>query len=338
MKRIGGSFDRIWDRDNLIAAVWLASRGKRLRRDVKAFESQVQCQVTEISDQIRRGTYRFDSYREFFVRDTKTRPIKAPTFRDRVVHHAIIRVTGPIFESGAIAQSYACRIGRGHHAALAQARTWTRRTDWYAKIDIRKFYDSVDHEILRRRLARRFRERRLLDLFDRLIESYQAAPGLGIPIGALTSQYFGNFYLDEFDARMRATGLCGRYVRYMDDVVIWRDQTAIAEIRASAYREASRLHLEVKHGGEWNRCVRGVPFLGFVIYPDRVRVGRQARKRLRRKFRVIRKRFADAQMSEGEYQARCTSLFAHVRHADDLAWRLRLLYSDRGDDCRGDMP
>ena len=87
------------------------------------------------------------SNRCFAVRDTKTRTIHAPTFRDRVVHHAMIRVTGLVFESGALFHSCACGQGRGQHAAIATARAWTRRTDWYGKMDVRKFYESVDHQI-----------------------------------------------------------------------------------------------------------------------------------------------------------------------------------------------
>ena len=243
----------------------------------------------------------------------------------------MIRVTGPVFESGALVHSYACRQGRGQHAALDAARHWTRRTDWYGKMDVRKFYDSVDHEVLRRLLARRFREPTVLRLFDLLLASYSTAPGKGLPIGALTSQYLGNFYLDEFDRVMKATRLAPRYLRYMDDIVVWGDREVLGRVRSAAVDALASLGLELKHGGEWNRCNRGVPFLGFVVYPDRIRVGRPGRQRLRRKVRALEREWSKGAIHEGELQARGTSLFAHVATGDDTAWRRAVLLRGRID-------
>lgn len=189
MKRIGGLVEQICDRANLVHAVWRAARGKHDRQEVRSFLRQGDEAINSLSRQLSTGRFRFQPYRQFTVRDTKRRTIHAPSFRDRVVHHAIISITGPVFESGAIFHSYACRAGKGHHAAVRQARKWTRRNGWYGKIDIRKFYDSVHHERLRQLLHRRFAEQRLLAIFDALLGSYQASPCRGLPIGALTADF-----------------------------------------------------------------------------------------------------------------------------------------------------
>ncbi len=325
MKRVGGLFDQLASRENLLAAVWRATRAKRSRSEVRTFQLALDQQLDEISAAIQGETLHFETYREFEVRDTKTRQIRAPSFRDRVIHQALIAVVGPVLEQGAIVHSYACRRGRGQHAALRQARRWTRRGDWYGKIDVFKYYDSVDHEILRVRLARRFRERRLLRLFDRLLASWNVAPGKGLPIGALTSQYLANFYLDAFDAGMKASGLCRRYMRYMDDIVVWQDEASLSSLRECAVGLLRQLRLEAKHEGEWNCVQRGIPFLGFVVYPDRVRLGRQARRRLGRKYANARRDFRDGAIPESQFQDICTSLFAHAQFGDDLAWRQALL-------------
>ncbi len=141
----------------------------------------------------------------------------------------------------------------------------------------------------------------------------------------LTSQYLGNFYLDQFDHRMKATRLVPRYLRYMDDVVIWSTQEQLAEVREVARHELGKLHLEIKNAGEWNRCERGLPFLGYVIYPDRVRLNKNGRRRLRKKLRTLRRGHAEGTIDEAELQQRCTSLFAHAKHADDIAWRRAVL-------------
>lgn len=325
MRAVGNLFDRIADRSNLITAVWAAAREKRDNKDVREFLAKIEDHINQIASSLINGRFEFQASISFSVQDTKTRLIQAPTFRDRVVHHAIINITGPIFERGALHHSYACRTGKGQHAALIQARAWTRRHLWYGKMDIRRYYDSVDHDLLRQRLERRFRERRLLNLFDRLLGSWSLEGGKGLPIGALTSQYLANFYLDAFDANMKASGECSRYMRYMDDIVVWAESSEMPSIRRLARESAAAQYLEIKHDGEWNQCRYGVPFLGFVIYPDRMRLGRQGRRRLRGKMRTLQRQFREERISELEYQSRCTSLFAHAQTPDDVNWRRTVL-------------
>jgi len=329
MKRVGGLFDRIWDRDVLVAAVWRAARGKRDRPEVRSLLARAETEWRSMATELRTGAFRFGPYRTFQIRDTKTRMIHAPTFRDRVAHHAIIGVTGPIFERGALPTSFACRAGRGQHAALDVASRWTHRGGWYGKIDVEKFYDSVDHATLLSLLRRRFRERRLLGLFETLIASYETAPGKGIPIGALTSQYLGNFMLDEFDRRILATGCAARMVRYMDDVVFWGNRTSLGTVRSAARTILADLGLAMKHDGEWNRCERGVPFLGFVLYPGRVRLNAKGRCRLRRRLVALEGAWKAGNVSDSELQTRVASMFAHAAHGDDLAWRRDLVARSR---------
>ena len=330
-------FDRITERKTLLAAVYEAARGKRGREAVRAFFRDLESRVARLRSAIRRGDYRFGPYVQFVVRDTKKRRIDAPPFEDRVVHHAMMSVLGPILERSALHHSYACRRGKGQHAALKQLRHWTRRTRWYCKLDIRKYYESIDHGILRRRLRRRFKDGRVLELCDRLIDSWHAAPGKGIPIGALTSQYFANFYLDAFDVQMKRLPECRRYLRYMDDIVVVGPPDEMRRVRQAAREAAAGLALEIKHGGEVNACRTGVPFLGFVTYPDRMRLGRQGRKRLRRKLAHLNRQMRRGAIAEPDYQRRTESIFAHARFADDLAWRQAVILSkkpiDGEDEC-----
>lgn len=323
MKRAGGLFREISTRENLAHAFRAASCGKRERSEVREFESRLDENLARMGRLLAGGEYRFSGYREFEVRDTKRRTIHAPVFADRVAHHALIRVAGPVLERGALEHSYACRAGRGQHRALNRAREWTRRSGWYGKMDVRRFYDSVSHAILRGLLARRFRERSLLNLFDAVLASYSVAPGCGLPIGALTSQYLGNFMLDSLDHAMKATGRAQRYLRYMDDAVVWAPRDDLPMLRDTAVAALDRLGLELKHGGEWNRCSQGVPFLGFVLYPDRMRLNRAGRKRLRRKFRGLERARQVGHVEN--LTARAEALFAHARSSDDLAWRQAVL-------------
>lgn len=321
MKRVGGLIEQIANRRNVAEGAWRASAGKRDVPEVRTFFGNFDNELDGIVCLLAEGRYAFSEYRQFSVRDTKSREIHAPRFRDRVVHHALVNVCGPLFQRGAIFHSYACRKGKGQHAALARARLWARGSEWYGKMDVRKFYDSVDHECLKALLRRRFRESRLLRQFDRLIDSFSARSGKGIPIGALSSQYFGNFYLDELDKRMVASGKMAGYLRYMDDILVFGNRGQMQQTRELAVQTLNELELDLKNGGEWNRCSAGIPFLGFVVYPNRIRLGKAGRKRLRCKTRVLQRRWKSGEVSDKELQSKGDALFAHARWGDDAAWR-----------------
>ena len=127
MKRAGGLFDRLCDARLIALAAWRAAQGKRHRREVAVFVARLEVESAQMVADLRSGTYTFSSYGQFQIRDPKTRVIHAPAFRDRVLHHAIIAITGPVFEKGALEHSFACRAGKGQHAALRQAGQWLRR-------------------------------------------------------------------------------------------------------------------------------------------------------------------------------------------------------------------
>jgi hypothetical protein len=196
-----------------------------------------------------------------------------------------------------------------------------RRSDWYLKLDVAKYYDSLPHDQLREALARRFQEARLLSLWDDLLASYETAPGRGLPIGALTSQFLGNFYLDACDHWMaRHLGL-GRHLRYMDDFLLLGDHAAMRRAQRETAEMLASLGLRVKQDGVLNRATCGAPFLGFVVYPDRIRLSRAGRHRLRRKLRAAERSWRNGRLSEAGLSAVGTALWAHASHGDDVAWR-----------------
>ncbi|MEO0653029.1 MAG: reverse transcriptase domain-containing protein, partial [Planctomycetota bacterium] len=291
MKRIGGLFDRIHRLETLDAALWRAARGKRSGTRAAGASIWPSERLNRLSEALRRGEFRFDAYTSFEIRDPKSRTIRAPSFRDRVVHHAIIEATGATFERGALPNCFACRLGRGQHAAIAMARRWARVSEGFLKVDIAKYYDSIDHARLRQLLRRRFREERLLELFDRLIDSYSLSPKKGLPIGALTSQYLANFYLDPVDHWLREVESQHRTLRYMDDILIFGPLRELREVRLRLLGRLALHGLQAKAGGVLNRSALGVPWLGFTVYPDRIRLNPSGRRRLRRKLRSAEREY-----------------------------------------------
>ena len=309
MKRIGGLFDRITTLPNWLEAFYRASQGRTGARIAAVRGADLDASLERLAKKMAAGEFAFGPYVSFWVRDPKLRLIRAPPFWQRVAHHAIVSVAGPVLELGATDRSHACRRGRGQAAALRAARRYARRGGWYLKMDVRQFYDSVRHDVLLSLLARRFRERRLLRLFAGLLASHETAPGCGLPIGALTSQYLANFLLDGLDRLLLAfPGLAGR-------------------------------GLELKHGGEINRCEQGIPFLGFVIYPRRMRLNRQGRIRLRRRLRRYERDDSRGALAPADFQQRATALFAWAAAGDDLNWRRAVCSLSRFErDAQGRQP
>ena len=209
--------------------------------EVARFELDLEANLLALQRELREGSYRPGGYRLFEIYDRKPRRIAAAPFRDRVVHHALMNRVEPALDRTFIRDSYACRVGKGVHAAVNRYQEWCRRYDYVLKIDVRKYFPSIDHTILKAKLRRRLKEPEVLRLFELIIDSApdiggapQAFPGddlvdlmhrrCGLPIGNLTSQFLGNLYLDDLDHFIKETCRVRPYLRYVDDLVLLADE------------------------------------------------------------------------------------------------------------------
>jgi retron-type reverse transcriptase len=297
-----------------------AAQGKRYRTDASVMFFDLEGQLRRIREELLDGRYRFGTYCVFKVRDPKERVIKAAPFRDRVVHHALCNVIAPIFERSMIPHSYACRVGKGNLAAVRRLQGWVRgRPQDFALIcDVRKYFDSIDHGVLLGLLSRRLSDRRLLDLLSALLVGGAASPGKGIPIGNLTSQLFANVYLDPFDHFVKETLRVRHYLRYVDDFVcLDSSKTALRQVLAAQEEKLAALGL-----GLDPRKVRlapvstGLPFLGFVVSPGRLRLRGSRLVRSRRLLRQRRDESERGHLSEDRYLATLESLVARAAQCD----------------------
>ncbi|QTA80915.1 Putative reverse transcriptase [Desulfonema limicola] len=134
-----------------------------------------------------------------------------------------MNICEPFLESYSIFDSYACRKNKGTRKALSKAQTFARQYKWYLKLDIRKYFNSIDHKIMMNLLSRRFNDRELLHLFDKILQTYHTEPGKGLPIGNLISQHLANFYLGLLDHRIKDDWGIRGYIRYMDDFIIFKN-------------------------------------------------------------------------------------------------------------------
>jgi hypothetical protein len=324
MKRTGSLFDRIVDRENLRQAFYRASRGKRRRPDVEAFAANLEANLRHMACEIESGSSPVGRYQQFTIHDPKRRVITAPCFPERVLHHAIMNVCEPYFERFLIADTFACRHGKGRIAALHRAVQFSGRYAVAMKLDMRKYFDSVSHHILFEKLSQRFKDHRLLALFRLIIESHGATAGRGLPIGSLTSQHFANFYLGWFDRFVKQQLRVRGYVRYMDDCVLWADDRPTLATCDTQSRGFLRAELDLQSKTLSIVTVRhGFDFLGCRVYPDHLKLNQRSRRRFRRKLLDLDGEFASGGLSSPELQQRVTSLVAFTRAGGAKSWKFR---------------
>jgi len=325
MKRAGGLLEQVLDRDNLRLAFHKALSGKRGRPEAHKFADQLDRRLQEMREGALAGTYPLGRYRQFVIFDPKERIITAPCFAERVLHHAIMNVCEPHLERWLIADTYACRTGKGRIAALLRARQFAARFGWFLKLDIRKYFDSVPHTGLLARLARRFKDRRLLALLGRIVRAFRGSVGRGIPIGSLMSQHLANFYLGWFDRFVKEHLRIPGYVRYMDDMVLWAEDRGTLQDALAAGRTwlASELGLELKPVPYLNRSSHGVDFLGCRMHRSHLELNHRSRCRFRRKLAWLERRYAAGVIAEEELQQRATALTAFTRVPELRAWHFR---------------
>ncbi len=326
MQRTGDMMAGIADRENLLSAFWKAQRGKRAQPETIRFREHIESEIARLRSRLLEGPLRLGSYRTFTVHDPKERIICAAAFADRVLHHAVMNGCHPSFERYQIDDSYACRVGKGTHKAVHRARAFAESHRYYLKLDVRRYFDSVDHGILKAQLRRRFKDRRLIAILDAIIDSYERTPGKGLPIGNLTSQYFANHYLGALDHFVKETVCCRGYIRYMDDFVLWHDDRETLKTwrnEIAAYLEET-LRLQIKPDC-LNRCALGMTFLGYRVHPSHITLARRSRVRFRRKLVAAHRKFVSGEWSETEAARHVEPLIAFVRHGRSVDMRRRIL-------------
>ena len=289
MRRVNHLFEAIAERDNLRLAVSKALRGKRSKGDARAFVVRLDEELDGLRSELLQGDVGLGEYHQFKVFDPNERLITALCFRERILHHAILNVCEPVFERRLIADSFACRRGKGQFAALHRARQFAGRHGFFLKLDVRKHFESIPHANLVARLERLFKDRRLLALLRRNIAGHEAAPGRGLPIGSLTSQHFANFSMGWTDRFVKEVLRVEGYVRYMDDCALRADTPRRLREHLAALASFLRtdLGLALKPRPYINRTAHGMDFLGCRVFPGHLTLNRRSRVRFRRKLRAL---------------------------------------------------
>jgi retron-type reverse transcriptase len=293
MKRKGSLYEQICSLENLQLADEKARKGKLRSHGVVKHDQNRKQNLIQLREALINGTFRTSKYDIFKIYEPKEREIyRLPYFPDRIVHHSVMNVLEPIWVAVFTADTYSCIKDRGIHAAAIKVKTAlhdnTEATKYCLKIDIRKFYPSIDHNILKQILRRKIKDNRLLSLLDEIIDSAS-----GVPIGNYLSQYFANLYLAYFDHWMKEKKGIKYYYRYADDIVVLHhDKRFLHGLfkEMQAYL-ADNLKLQIKSNWQiFPVSARGIDFVGYVFYHTHTRLRKTIKQRFCRRLARINKR------------------------------------------------
>ena len=319
----------IYSYENLEAAFKEVSRSKNYQQAILEYKYNLEENLINLQNHLIWKTYRPRPYHCFIVYEPKERPISAPHIEDRIVHHALCRVVGPLFEKKMIYSSYASRVGKGSLAACKRVQRYIRQQPYgsnvyYAHLDFRKYFPSMPHATLRERVRRTIRDKWVLWLFDVIIDSFEP----GMPIGSLTSQMLANVVADRLDHYICDELGVKYYARYMDDIIIVSTDAARLQsiIDAAQYfvtnilRHAlnqRKTHVAVAEFYYDNGKVfdAGIDFAGYRIHRHYLELRKRNVKQAKKRHRKIASRIAEGTATIKNFEESFNSFIGYAKHA-----------------------
>jgi retron-type reverse transcriptase len=331
-------YESIYSWKNLLDAYRKASKGKRGKANVAEFEYFLEKNLISIQRELREKTYMPGQYTSFFIHEPKQRLISAAPFRDRVVHHALCNVIEPMFESVFIYDSYANRKKKGTHKARLRAQYFVRHYMFFLQLDIIKFFPSIDHKILHDNLARKISSADVMWLIDMILASSRdlnesnkddlliTSNHSGLPIGNLTSQFWANVYLNPFDHFVKRELRCKAYLRYVDDFLLFsNDKKTLWEWKNAIIERLAMFKLTIHSGAQPRPVTEGIPFLGFIIYPDKCRLKNRKGIHFRRRLSQMMKDYNTGHIEFEKIEASVRGWINHVRYGNTISLRRKTL-------------
>jgi len=331
-------YSQITSVENLFQAWEEFKKGKLRKLDVGRFERNLEDNLFSIYKELMEKTYKHNPYIGFYITDPKQRHIHKAEVRDRIVHHALFKVLNPLFDNTFISDSYSCRKGYGTHKGFKKLVIYARKVSknytrncWALKCDIKKFFDSVDHDILLRIIKGKIEDENTLWLLEEIIQSYEAEnkdchPSFamtgnrrGIPIGNLTSQLFANIYLNELDQYIKHKLKVKYYLRYADDFILLSSskellETYLCEIE-QFLQEKLKLSLHPRKT-VFKKLSWGIDFVGYIALPHyevlRTKTKRRIFKQIKKKIEL----YKSGNITKQEFEQSHASYFGILTHAN----------------------
>ena len=327
----GGSVDSLFHSiislSNLLKAWKEFKQGKTTKADILEFEFNLESNLFALHTSLINKTYESDLYQAFYVYDPKRRHIHKATVRDRVLHQAIFRVLYPIFDKHFIFDSFSSRLKKGTHKASKRLFIALRKEskNWHSpafalKCDIKKFFDSINHDILFSLIKKKITDADTLWLIEKNLKSFEKIPNTGLPLGNVTSQLFANIYLNELDQFIKHTLKTKRYFRYADDfVILQNNKEALEEIlpKISEFL-LNNLKLTLHPNKiQIRKLKQGIDFVGYVILPNAVVLRTKTKRRIYKKLKIARNKLLNEELSEEEFKQIKASYMGILTHCKD---------------------
>lgn len=315
MKRYNNLFDKIVSLDNLYEADKRARRQKSHRPEVMLFDKNKDKLLLDLQRKLINGEYETSEYYVFKIYEPKEREIfKLPYYPDRIVHHAIMNIMEPIWVSAFVKGTYSCIRKRGIHKALKDVKFALKdeiNTQYCLKLDIRKFYPSIDHDILKTIIRKKIKDKRLLSLLDEIIESAQ-----GVPIGNYLSQFFANLYLTYLDHWIKEQKKVRYYFRYVDDIIILGGDKQ--QLRDLFYDIQDYLNNKLKLNFKDNWQIfkvdsRGIDFVGYRVFHTHTLLRKRIKKRFCKKINKLNKK---QNLDKDTYKQKICSYIGWIKYCN----------------------
>lgn len=328
-------FEQVISLENLLIAWKRFRKGKQKKADVQTFEFNFEDNLFKLRKELECRTYRPDPYTSFYISDPKLRHIHKASVRDRLLFQAVFQILYPIFDKQFIFDVYSSRNQKGTHRGVGRLQSLARKVSrnytrpiYALKCDIRKFFDSVDHRILAEIIRRTVLDSETLWLIDKIVGSFETAPGRGVPLGNVTSQLFANIYLNELDQFVKHKLKAKCYVRYCDDFVILseRRELLISLIPQISSFLSEHLKLELNPAKVIIRKLSyGIDFLGYVILPHYVVLRTKTKRRILRRVTKMQKHLHCGEIEEKFLHQSLASYAGLLTHCHGFKIKSRLL-------------
>jgi len=333
MKRIGSFWPQVTTFENLLLAWHKAKKGKAKRDAVAKFSLNLEAELFALQQELNTLSYQPRPYTQFWINDRKPRLISAAHFRDRVVQHAIMNVIEMPMDKRLIHDCYACRTGKGTHKAVGRFREYQSRYTYVLRLDVKRYFPSVNHQILKNLLQKYIKDRSCLTVFDRIINSshliqrneiWEPVPvGTGIPIGNLTSQFFANLYLNPMDQFIKNKLNCPAYLRYMDDMALFSDcKATLHQWHEQLINELQTLKLELHpKKQQLSQCREKQDVFGYITTRDKTWVRNSNGYRYRQHLTKLVKRYHTGRLSWHDLNSSVQSWIGYSRYVDSVGLR-----------------
>ncbi len=344
MKTYNKLYEKLCSLENLYSAYEKAVKGK-LGPDVWEFKNKLDDNIFGLQQELINKTYKPKPLESFVVRDPKTRNISKSDFKDRVVHHSIVDRLNPIFDSMFIYDSYASRIGKGHHKALDRFIFFSRKASkngkklkgikdnnyvcgYCLKADIKHYFDTVDKDILINIIKRRVKDDDFINLIKIILNNFEIENGKGMPLGNYTSQFFANIYLNKLDYYAKHELKIKYYIRYVDDIIILHNSKEILEDYLKKINLFLNERLKIELHPDKSKIIplhKGIKALGFKNFYYYRLLKKSNVNQMRRKMKLWKDQYENGVVPYETLIARLEGWMENARHGNTYKLRKKIV-------------